>query len=345
MKSPFEIKIIEFLSLRTGRPAQVFCYLTSWSSKRPGIGKFEPKDIDASLCTHLVYAFATLKDHVLTEANDDDPENYDKLIELRDKNPDLQILLAIGGWAFGSTPFKELTSNVYRMNQFVYEAIEFLREYKFNGLDVDWEYPRGAEDKAAYVNLLRELRVAFEGEAKSSGLPRLLLTAAVPASFEAIAAGYDVAEISKYLDFINVMTYDFHGQWERQVGHNSPLYPLDSATGYQKKLTVDFSAREWVKQGAPAEKLLIGMPTYGRSFTLVNTTQFDIGAAASGGGSPGKFTNEAGFMSYYEVCSFLSAPNTTLVWDSEQQVPFAYRNEQWVGFDDERSLKTKVRIH
>lgn len=228
------------------------------------------------------------------------------------------------------------------MNQFVYEAIEFLREYKFNGLDVDWEYPRGSEDRSAYVNLLRELRIAFEGEAKSSGLPRLLLTAAVPASFEAIAAGYDVPEISKYLDFINVMTYDFHGQWERQVGHNSPLFALESATGYQKKLTVDFSAREWLRQGAPAEKLLIGMPTYGRSFTLVNNTQFDIGAAASGGGQAGKFTNEAGFMSYYEVCSFLSQPNTTLVWDSEQQVPFAYRGDQWIGFDDERSLKTKV---
>lgn len=123
-----------------------------------------------------MYAFATLKDHKLTEANDDDPENYDKLIEMRESNPDLQvslmgkmklsfhghdiifllqILLAIGGWAFGSTPFKELTSNVYRMNQFVYEAIEFLREYKFNGLDVDWEYPRGADDRAAYVNLLK----------------------------------------------------------------------------------------------------------------------------------------------------------------------------------------------
>lgn len=84
------------------------------------------------------------------------------------------------------------------------------------------------------------------------------------------------------------------------------------------------------------------MPTYGRSFTLVNNTQFDIGAAASGGGLAGKFTNEAGFMSYYEICSFLSQPNTTLVWDSEQQVPFAYRNDQWIGFDDERSLKTKV---
>lgn len=76
------------------------------------------------------------------------------------------------------------------------------------------------------------------GEAKTSGQPRLLLTAAVPASFEAIAAGYDVSEISKYLDFINVMTYDFHGQWERSVGHNSPLFPLESASSHQKKLTV-----------------------------------------------------------------------------------------------------------
>lgn len=87
---------------------------------------------------------------------------------------------------------------------------------------------------------------------------------------------------------------------------------------------------------------MIGMPTYGRSFNLVNTTQFDIGAPASGGGTSGKYTSEAGFMSYYEVCDFLHVDNTTLVWDNEQQVPFAYKEDQWVGFDDERSLKTKV---
>nr|CAD7394198.1 unnamed protein product [Timema cristinae] len=316
--------------------------MTSWSQKRPGAGKFTPDNIDATLCTHVIYAFATLKDHKLAPGDEKDIDMYEKVVALREKNPDIQILLAIGGWAFGSTPFKELTSNVFRMNQFVYEAIELLREYKFNGLDVDWEYPRGADDRAAYVNLLKELRLAFEGETKTSGEPRLLLTAAVPASFEAIAAGYDVPEISKYLDFINVMTYDFHGQWERQVGHNSPLFPLESTTSYQKKLTVDFSAREWVKQGAPKEKLMIGMPTYGRSFTLIDPTKFDIGAPASGGGVAGKYTGEAGFMSYYEVCDFLHAENTTLVWDNEQQVPFAYRKDQWVGFDDERSLKTKM---
>lgn len=84
------------------------------------------------------------------------------------------------------------------------------------------------------------------------------------------------------------------------------------------------------------------MPLYGRSFTLVNKLQYDIGAPASGGGLPGKFTNEPGFLAYYEVCSFLSEENSTLVWDSEQQVPFAYRGDQWVGFDDERSLANKV---
>lgn len=77
------------------RPAQIFCYYTSWSMKRPGAGKFEPKDVDPSLCTHLVYAFATLKDHKLSEANDNDPDMYDQVLALREKNPDMQVLLGM----------------------------------------------------------------------------------------------------------------------------------------------------------------------------------------------------------------------------------------------------------
>ena len=116
----------------------------------------------------------------------------------------------------------------------------------------------------------------------------------------------------KYLDFINVMTYDFHGQWEEVVGHNSPLFPLNSASSFQKKLTVDFAAKEWARQGAPLEKLIIGMPVYGRTFTLEDPAKFDVGAAATAGGKAGKYTGEAGFLSYYEICDFLHEPNTTL---------------------------------
>eukprot|EP00090_Calanus_glacialis_P000625 TRINITY_DN1040_c0_g1_i1.p1 TRINITY_DN1040_c0_g1~~TRINITY_DN1040_c0_g1_i1.p1 ORF type:complete len:1056 (-),score=204.14 TRINITY_DN1040_c0_g1_i1:2491-5658(-) len=330
------------------REPVIFCYFTNWSYKRPGMGKFTPEDVDPTLCTHLVFAFATIKDNKLYGSEDNDEGDsfgggtYDRIVKLKERNPKLKVLLAVGGWAFGSKPFQKLTENIFRMNGFVYDSIEFMRTHKFDGLDIDWEYPRGPDDKASFVSLIKELRLAIEGEAKTSKDAKLLLTAAVPASFEAIEAGYDVPEISKYLDFINVMTYDFHGQWEKEVGHNSPLYPLNSATGFQKRLTVDFSAKEWVRQGAPKEKLIIGMPVYGRTFTLVDSTLFDIGAPATGGGDPGRYTGEAGFLSYYEICDFLHKDNTTLVWDNEQQVPFAYRGNQWVGFDDERSLKTKT---
>lgn len=73
------------------RPPQIFCYMTSWSQKRPGAGKFTPEDINANLCTHVIYAFATLRDHKLAEASDKDPEMYDRVVALREKNPDLKV--------------------------------------------------------------------------------------------------------------------------------------------------------------------------------------------------------------------------------------------------------------
>eukprot|EP00093_Oithona_nana_P014013 14013.XXX_692283_694942_1 [CDS] Oithona nana genome sequencing. len=330
------------------REARVFCYYTNWSYRRPGMGQFTPEDVDPTLCTHMFFAFASIKDNKIAPSEDQDVGDaftegaYDRIMRLKEENPKLKVLLAVGGWAFGSEPFRELTGSPFRMNGFVYDSISFLRDHGFDGLDIDWEYPRGPDDRAAFVSLIKELRIAFEGEAESSDNDKLLLTAAVPASFEAIAAGYDVPELSKYLDYINVMTYDFHGQWENRVGHNSPLFPLNSASEFQEKLTVDYSAKEWVRQGAPLEKLIVGMPVYGRTFQLADPAKFDIGAEALGGGEAGRYTGESGFLSYYEICDFLHQPNTTLVWDNEQQVPFAYRGDQWVGFDDERSLRTKV---
>jgi chitinase len=95
---------------------------------------------------------------------------------------------------------------------------------------------------------------------------------------------------------------------------------LDSASSFEKKLTVDFAAKEWVRQGAPLEKLLIGMPVYGRTFTLADPDKFDIGSEVIGGGEAGRYTGEEGFLSHYEICDFLQESNTTLVWDNEQQV-------------------------
>jgi chitinase len=103
------------------------------------------------------------------------------------------------------------------------------------------------------------------------------------------------------LDFINLMAYDFHGKWERETGHNAPLHSPSSDSQYQKQLNVEHAANLWVKLGAPKEKLVIGMPTYGRSFTLSNTAKFGVHSPASGGGKEGIYTKESGFLAYYEV--------------------------------------------
>lgn len=73
------------------RAPQVFCYMTSWSQKRPGAGKFTPENIDASLCTHVIYAFATLKEHKLATTEEKDADMYERVVALREKNPNLQV--------------------------------------------------------------------------------------------------------------------------------------------------------------------------------------------------------------------------------------------------------------
>jgi len=321
--------------------ARIVCYYTNWSRKRPGNGKFEISDIDPMLCTHLVYAFAGLKDNKIEPTEENDEEYYKQMVAMKEKNPNLKVMLAIGGWMVGAQPFKTLTENVYRQTLFVFSAIEYLRAKGFDGLDLCYEFPRGNEDKARYTALVKELREAFEGEAIGSKSGRLLLSAAVPASFE-LGAGYDVPEINKYLDFFNVMTYDFAGDWLQQVGHNSPLFALNGASSYHKKLTVDYSVSEWNRKGASKEKLVVGLPTYGRTFTLPSGNLTDIGAPALKGGNPGPYTKEVGFLSFFEICDVLKM-GATLVWDNEQMVPYAYKDDQWLGFDDPRSFKIKVQ--
>ena len=98
------------------------------------------------------------------------------------------------------------------------------------------------------------------------------------------------------------MAYDFHGKWERETGHNAPLYASSLDSEWQKQLSVDNAASLWVRLGTPKEKLIIGMATYGRSFTLSNPSSYKVHSPASGGGKAGEYTKESGFLAYYEVC-------------------------------------------
>ena len=122
---------------------------------------------------------------------------YERVTELKKKNPDLKVLLAVGGWSFGTERFKTMSATRYSRSLFIFSAMTYLRERSFDGLDLDWEFPKGSDDKKNFVDLLRELHDAFEAEAKEKSLPKLLLTAAVSAGAETIKGGYDVANVAK----------------------------------------------------------------------------------------------------------------------------------------------------
>jgi chitinase len=158
---------------------------------------------------------------------------------------------------------------------------------------------------------------------------------------------------------------DLHGSWESFTGHHSALYPRANENSEQKQLNDDFAVKYWMQLGAPSSKLHLGIPTYGRSFKIGASTA--LGASSSGPGLTGtvenfyfclfvcffcsciffclffKFTREGGFVSYYEVCQYL-ANGYTKVFDNEQQIPYAYKSGDWVGYEDVQSAKIKVCI-
>uniref|UniRef100_A0A7G3ABI5 chitinase n=1 Tax=Lutzomyia longipalpis TaxID=7200 RepID=A0A7G3ABI5_LUTLO len=326
---------------------KIVCYHGTWSYYRQGNGKFGVAQIDPFLCTHLVYTFFGISSEggirILDPYLDLD-ENYGlgnirKFNELKKVNPKLKTIAGVGGWNEGSVTFSQVVNDPRKRQNFVKNSLEFLKKYNFNGLDVDWEYPaqRGGnqeKDKEAYTLLLKELSEFLHPKGYS-------LSAAVASAEFSAKISYNIAEVSKYLDFIGVMTYDLHGSWDPKIGNNAPLYAGSwEQTELEKQLNVDAAIKYWLSNGGAPEKLLLGVPLYGRGFRMVNG-QNKPGSVHGGPCQAGPYTQTPGMMGFNELCEKRRNEKWIDFWDDEQFVPYSTKDDQWIGFDDEKSIKFK----
>lgn len=322
-------------------PPVVSCY---YDTPEPdGAGQLLPADIHPRLCTHINVAFARVRDDRI-HLQEHQRRAVAAVVALKRRNPALKVLLSVGG-AGGRDGFADMVFNHTSRKTFIRSIKDTLRNLSLDGVDLDWEFPAveyqnvGTRERQHFSQLLREIRMEYRRERRG-----YLLTVAAAAPQIIVDAAYDVQQLDLYVDYVNIMSYDFHAytRFTPLTGLNAPLFARRSEGLYLATLNVDYTVRMYEDKGLRLSKIVVGIPTYGHSFTLVNEENTKVGSPALGFGNLGRL----GFVDYPDICKFLSEfrNETTVEVDSDAEVPFFYRNAEWVSYDDPNSVAKKAEF-
>ncbi len=255
--------------------------------------------------------------------------NFNQLRKLKQMYPNIKVLWSFGGWTW-SGGFGQAAANPTAFANSCYNLIHDPRwNGVFDGIDIDWEYPNSCglscdtSGAAAYKNLMQALRARFGSE---------LVTAAVPAGYAHINAA-DYGGASQYVDWYNVMTYDFFGAFDAD-GPTAPHSPLYSYTGIpQANFYSDYAIQLYKQKGVPANKLLLGIGFYGRGWTGVSNTNGGLNQPASGA-APGAY--EQGIQDY-KLLATQCPPTGTVAGTA-----YAYCSGQWWSYDTPAAIAGKM---
>ncbi|ODQ81941.1 glycoside hydrolase family 18 protein [Babjeviella inositovora NRRL Y-12698] len=316
-------------------------YYTNWSVYEPK--NHQARDIPLENVTNLFYAFIAMDIDTGKLKFSDEWADIQKELDingvlckgslgqiyaLKQKFRHTKVSMSIGGWGTSET-FVSIVSDEAKFANLVASCMFFVSEYGFDGIDVDWEYPQNAVEAARLVELLRRLRSGLDEleTVVNLGSGSMLLSIAAPAAPEQ-ASILQASEIDQYVSFWNLMCYDYTGAWSGQTGYHSNLFG--------GALSTDLAVKYYIQQGVNPQKLVIGMPNYGRGFS--GTTR-EIGNTFNGVGSGS--SGDAGVWLY----KTLPLPGTTEEFDYRKVSASCYEPVQGllVVYDNQQSAKIKAK--
>jgi chitinase len=306
-------------------------YVAGWK-------EINPKNFPAEKLTHINYAFANVDENgVVTHMEgrkEKDSINFVKLQELKIKNPDLKILVSIGGWTH-SKGFSDAVLTEEGRKKLTASGIDFLMKYKLDGLDYDWEYPAfpgdnnpyRPEDKENFVAMLKSFREALDSLGNLQD--KHYLSTIASGGFREYLEVNDLAKAQEYLDFINIMAYDFYTAGDAMTGHHANLFP-NGSKGRSAQTTV----QEHIEFGVPAGKLVLGVPFYGRMWK--NVPPHENGLFQAGEFKMG--------LPYVQIYALSTNSAYTRFWDKNASAPYLYskKDSTWITYEDEESLALKM---
>jgi chitinase len=344
---------------------EVVAYYAGWKPET----KFSPSDV-----TVVDYAFAHVAPDgaVALEGTSAEAFALARLIELKARDPKLRLVVSVGGWT-GSAGFSDMAADPAKRAAFVASTVTFLRRQRFDGIDIDWEYPgdigngcpagqtcQRPEDKRNFVLLARELRAALDEAGRTDGKHYLATIAAGADEKFLLDAGRGAGwlrELAASLDWINLMSYDYHGSWERVSGFNAPLHrDVADTVDANAAANVDASVKRLLANGIPSQKVTLGIPFYGKGWSGCTPGPRHDGLYQPCTGLASGSADETFDFAYLTGRGYIKRDEDGRYnvagagferhWNEAAQVPYLYdpRNEVFITYDDEKSVEAKIDL-
>lgn len=303
-------------------------------------GLISTDSIDVWRLSHINYAFVDIKDNRAWLHNGaSDSVNLRNLSNLKQENPDLKILISIGGWKW-SKNFSDAVLTDTSTHNFAASAADIVAKYNLDGVDIDWEYPgmKGdsnvyrPEDKQGYTNLFKQLRECLDSLNGRTHIKYFITTAAGASQHYIDHTEMDKVQI--YTDYINVMTYDYADGSDSISGHHTNLYVSSTDTS---QYSAHRSIQAFIATGVPSSKIVMGIAFYGKGWQMQSNDNNGLYRKATKPARGGGYTflkdsvvNRNGYKEY---------------WDGVANAPYLFNSETsiFISYDNERSVKSKCK--